>query len=222
MKCSMNYKFGTLLRADTPAYIAAIVFKDDGKVQISDQGHLLTSKEDLETLRKFYEMILGSESEKWEMAVEEINGSTTNAKKKIYRRYGLKMPAFNYPSREEWSAVLKRLVSVAERNDFIRELYLTGSLANDDDVPRKDADVLMHVSECPGFENCEVFKRLECFDTKFMGKRVHTPDPSFEIVKAGKNYSMDVFCFDDGEFIELEKGNYRVSKNKKPLFQRSK
>jgi len=224
MKCSMHYSLNALLKADEPAYLATTVIKDNDKVHIDRLGYVFTSKSQLdETIRKFNENIKGyKDADKCEVAFVEIKNGTTDAIRELFERYGVKVDESEYPSEDEWSIVLDRLVNLAKSNSFIQELYLAGSLARGA-TSSKDADVLMRVSKCPDFSECEIFRKLVCSDPKLMNKRVHRPDPDFEVRKqtanGEKSYSLDVFCFEGEEFEELEKGNYRIAQNKKPLFK---
>jgi hypothetical protein len=221
----MHHSPDTLLKADEPAYLATVVIKENGKVHIDEYGYVFTSESDLgKTVKKIEERMKGyKKTDDYEVAYVEIKNGTTGAINDIFKRYGVKVNEPEHPSKDEWSIVLDRLVSLAKGNSFIKGLYLTGSLARG--APSsKDADVLMHASKCPGFSECEVFRRLVCSDLELMNKRVHKPDTNFEIRKQAvdgeKGYSLDVFCFEGEEFKKLERGNYRIAQNKKTLFQR--
>jgi len=221
MTCHFRPSPKYLLKADEPAYFVTVAIRDGDKISISEDAYTFSSKSNLKKAKKGLEGLLPKSDCDWEIACTEIKGSTTDAKREIFARYGLKLVEPKPPSKEEWSNLLGKLVDLARNNDFISELNLSGSLAKD--APSsKDADVLMFVRECPGASDCEVFRRLVCSDPRFMNQRVYDPDSNFVIKKKSRNkeltYSLDVYCLPQEEAKSI--GQYRIGQHKKLLFKR--
>jgi len=210
-----------LLKANEPAYFVTVVIRNGDKVSITGDAYTFSSRSNLENTKKELESLIPKSERSWEIAFTEIKGSTTDAKRETFARYGLRLVEPKPPSKKEWSNLLDKLVDLAKDNDFISELNLSGSLAQGASSS-KDADVLMFVRECPGASDCEVFRRLVCSDPRFMNKRVYDPDPNFVIKKKSRNkeltYSLDVYCLPGGEAKSI--GQYRIGQHKKLLFKR--
>jgi hypothetical protein len=224
MTCHFRPPPNYLMRADEPAYFVTVVFRDkNGKAQISKDAYNFSSRSNLEKTMKELEKSIGISKDEgnWEIAYTEIKGTTTEAKKETFSRYGLRLIEPKPPSREEWSKILDNFTELAKGQPHISEVYLTGSLAKGASSS-KDADVLMFVNKCPDFLKCEIFRKLICSDKRFAGLRVLDPDPNFEITKSvgGKksSYPIDVFCFPEEESKSI--GQYRIGQHRQLLFQR--
>ena len=221
MTCHFRPSPKYLLKANEPAYFVTVVIRDGNKVSIAEDAYTFSSKSNLENTKEELENSIPKSDHNWEIACTEIKGGTTDAKREIFSRYGLRLVEPKNPSKEEWYSLLGKLVDLAKDNDFVSELDLAGSLAKGA-ASSKDADVLMFVRECPGVSDCEVFRKLVCSDPRFMNQRVYNPDPNFVIKKKSRSkehtYSLDVYCLPEEEAKSIRQ--YRIGQHKRLLFKR--
>ena len=136
----------------------------------------------------------------------ELKTSTTEALREIYKKCGLTIPedrAKGVP-RHVWMTLISELIETASKYKQVREIYLTGSLANGFEQS-KDADVIVVTGECVGESGGE--KSGNCIIK------------NFSIGNEDRD-SLDIFCFDCADFETMEKdGGYRLLQNTKLLYR---
>jgi hypothetical protein len=219
MKCSMGCSPDELIKAGEKEYLLTVVIRDGEKASIGVNDRCFSTEKNLQNKIDYIKGFIRPPLNNGEVAYEEIKISTIDAQRKIFSRYGLKFPEPEPPTIEEWSGVLDRMVELAKKQSFVTSAHLVGSLAKG--LTGRDLDIAIFVKECPGYKNCEFFKKLICSDPRYMDSRVMITDPNFELVKEtdGKkhNYDVHLTCIDDTIPIE----SLKINKNKKTLYKKS-
>jgi hypothetical protein len=180
----------------------------------SRNGYDFVSESDLERRKKQHELMMKAfprSKGNYKIVCEEINGSTTETKRRLFSKCGLRLVEHPGLEKEEWMKKLNKFVELAKSQPYVSSVYLAGSLAKGVTVS-KDADVIMVRASCPN-ESCEIYRSLSSSEPVF-GKRIM-------IISEGSiEFPLDLYCFNNDEFESLDKGNYRIAQGKKLLFHR--
>jgi predicted nucleotidyltransferase len=193
-----NQTFGSLEEAFVPSRMG---------YEFVPENKLKKAKKQLDLFMKAFSKSEGN----YRIISEEIEGSTTETRRRLFSQCGLTLVEHSGLSRKEWMEILNNFTEFAKNQPYVSSLYLTGSLARGVDFS-KDADVVVIRNACPD-EKCELFELSHKHDPRF-GRVMPIVGEGFIV------HSTDVYCFSENELKILEDGKYRIVQNKQLLFQR--